>query len=78
MELHGGQIGVEDGAVGARFWCTLPLGVVVRIDEPGLPMSELPGGATGTGAIYTNSMKPTHVIRKVMIRMQSFINYLVP
>ena len=27
VELHGGAIGVEDGAVGACFWFTLPLGV---------------------------------------------------
>lgn len=26
-ELHGGEVGVTDGAIGARFWVRLPLGV---------------------------------------------------
>lgn len=38
----------------------------------------LPGGAFGTGAIYTDSVKITHIIRKVMIRMTAWLNYIVP
>jgi len=38
----------------------------------------LPAGTVGTAAIYTKSAGMTHIIRKVMIRMQSLMNYLIP
>ncbi|NOR80538.1 MAG: efflux RND transporter periplasmic adaptor subunit [Methyloprofundus sp.] len=38
----------------------------------------LPGGAYGTGAIYTDSVKATHIIRKVMLRMTAWMNYILP
>ena len=34
--------------------------------------------AFGTAAIYTQSASMTHIIRKVMIRMDSLLNYVVP
>lgn len=36
-----------------------------------------PGNA-GTVAIYTDSVSFTHVIRKVMIRMEAIMNYIIP
>lgn len=39
---------------------------------------ELPVGATGTVAIYTDTGAPTHVIRRVIIRMEAIKNYIVP
>jgi multidrug resistance efflux pump len=57
-----------------------PLGVELILDDelPGiLGKVGLPGGAVGTAAIYTNSVEATHVIRKVMIRMEAWMNYLV-
>ena len=38
----------------------------------------LPGGAYGSGAIYTDSVKGTHIIRKVMLRMTAWMNYILP
>jgi len=38
----------------------------------------LVGGTIGTAAIYTSSSSPTHVIRRVMIRMQGWLNFVVP
>ncbi|GHD65452.1 HlyD family secretion protein [Jeongeupia chitinilytica] len=38
----------------------------------------LPAGAIGDGAIYTQSAKMTHVIRKVFLRVSSKLNYIVP
>ena len=38
----------------------------------------LPAGTAGTAAIYTQSAGMTHIIRKVMIRMDSLLNYVVP
>lgn len=38
----------------------------------------LPGGAYGIGAIYTDSVTSTHIIRKVMLRMTAWMNYILP
>jgi len=54
------------------------MGVILHLEEPQPGISALPGGAGGTAAIYTESMQPTHVIRKVMIRMDAWMNYLLP
>ena len=56
----------------------LPYGVVIKLDENDFDLSTIPGGAAGTAAIYTDSVKATHVIRRVMIRMEAWINYLKP
>jgi len=42
-----------------------------------LPLG-IPGGAIGTAAIYTESVRATQVIRKVMVRMQAWMNYIIP
>jgi len=63
-----------------------PYAVVLDIDEgvfeqaglTGLEISRVPGGAFGTGAIYTNSSKAMHIIRKVMLRMDAWLNYIIP
>ncbi|QDV24202.1 HlyD family secretion protein [Aureliella helgolandensis] len=59
---------------------TMPFGVVLTLDDagPDIDIHELPGGATGTAAIYTDSVKATHLIRRVMIRMETFMNYIMP
>jgi hypothetical protein len=38
----------------------------------------VPAGATGEAAIYTQSASPTHIIRRVMIRMTAYLNYFLP
>ena len=53
--------------------------VVLRLaDESELDSSQLRGGAYGTATIYTEHVTMAHVIRKVMIRMQAWQNYVVP
>jgi len=42
---------------------------VIWLIEPETINHGLPGGAYGSGAIYTDSVKGTHIIRKVMLRM---------
>jgi hypothetical protein len=37
---------------------------------------ELPGGAGGAGAIYTDKGKAIRIVRKVVIRMYTWLNYL--
>lgn len=53
-------------------------GVVLQFDETAqLPLG-VPGGAIGTAAIYTDSARATQIIRKVMVRMQAWKNYIIP
>jgi multidrug resistance efflux pump len=72
-----GQVGLSGFAAAPKqlphtpFWVRLALGEEARA-------LELPVGATGTTAIYTGTGKPTHIIRKVMIRMEAIKNYVVP
>lgn len=56
----------------------LPFGVVVRMDGPDFEPASIPGGAVGTAAIYTDSVAATHVIRRVMMRMEAWVNYIKP
>jgi RND family efflux transporter MFP subunit len=63
----------------ARPFDVQPLPFVVRValDDP-LLASTLPAGATGDAAIYTDSVQPTHLIRRIMIRMSAYLNYVLP
>jgi multidrug resistance efflux pump len=50
--------------------------LAVRVVFPDLPPDlELPVGAGGRAAIYTSRGKPFRIIRKVIIRMYSWLNY---
>ena len=39
---------------------------------------ELPAGAVGSIAVYTSEIKAAHIIRKVMMRMETFMNFIIP
>ena len=54
-----------------------PFFVRVQLDDPAVA-EDLPAGTAGTAAIYTKSAASTHIIRKVMIRMESYMNYVIP
>jgi multidrug resistance efflux pump len=56
----------------------LPFGVILELDNPSIDLAKIPGGATGTAAIYTDSVVATHLIRKVMMRMEAWLNYVKP
>ncbi len=47
-------------------------------EDETIDVQKLAGGASGSAAIYTDSMQPTHVIRQVMIRMDAWMNYIIP
>ncbi|MDF1743067.1 MAG: HlyD family efflux transporter periplasmic adaptor subunit [Gimesia sp.] len=53
-------------------------GVVLVLDDPQIDVAKLPGGAIGSAAIYTEHSKMTHVIRRVELRMNSWMNYILP
>jgi|GEM_PF-14956 len=57
----------------------MPFGVTLKLDpHDTIDVENLPGGAMGTAAVYTSRAKLTHVIRKVMLRMDAWMNYIVP
>lgn len=55
-----------------------PFAVILELDDDRIALAEIPGGAVGTAAIYTDSAAITHVIRKVMMRMEAWVNYVKP
>lgn len=54
-----------------------PFFVRIELDDDDAARN-LPAGTVGTAAIYTQSAGSTHIIRKVMIRMESLLNYVIP
>ena len=56
----------------------LPYGVILRLNDDSGELSHIPGGALGSAAIYTESVKATHIIRKVMLRMETLVNFINP
>jgi multidrug resistance efflux pump len=74
----GGQVQssgvVEDLSVKQRV--AEPYQVVLELSESNRKPGDLPGGAVGIAAIYTDQAKFTHVIRRVMLRMQAWLNYI--
>lgn len=55
-----------------------PYGVVLSLDITDEQRKSIYGGASGTGVVYTKSAAMTHIIRKVMIRMETWLNFLRP
>jgi multidrug resistance efflux pump len=56
----------------------LPFGVILELDDDSIDLLDIPGGAAGTAAVYTDSVAATHIIRKVMMRMEAWMNYIKP
>jgi len=56
----------------------LPFGVVLSIDDPRLDLAKLPGGSNGLAAIYTDSATFAHIIRRLEMRMHSWLYYVIP
>jgi multidrug resistance efflux pump len=54
-----------------------PFFVTIQLDDPEAT-KELPAGSAGRAVIYTERAPFTHIIRKVMIRMGSYMNYIRP
>jgi multidrug resistance efflux pump len=54
-----------------------PYQVVLELVDERIASNDLPGGAVGVAAIYTEEVRFTHVIRRVMLRMQGWLNYIL-
>jgi len=68
--------GDPSGALPAADMVTGGTALAVRVSFPDLPADlELPVGAGGRAAIYTAKGKPLSVIRKITLRMYSWLNY---
>ncbi len=56
-----------------------PFAVRLKLNaDQGIDATSLPGGAVGSAAIYTEKTRAAHVIRRVMIRMEAWMNYVIP
>jgi RND family efflux transporter MFP subunit len=72
-----GQAQVSGTAVAPKEIQSAPFLVRVKLDDADLA-KQLPAGSTGTAAIFTEAVKPTHIIRKVLLRQIAILNYVNP
>lgn len=72
-----GQVQASGAAVAPRQVTAAPFVVRVNLDDARLAAS-LPAGTAGAAAIYTGHIKPSHVIRKVILRQIAILNYVNP
>lgn len=72
-----GQTQASGLAVTPKAVESAPFVVRVKLDDQELSKL-LPAGSTGTAAIFTEAVKPTHIIRKVLLRQIAILNYVNP
>jgi multidrug resistance efflux pump len=72
-----GQILASGTAVTPRQVTAEPFVVRVKLDDAKLA-ARLPAGTAGAAAIYTSHIKPSHIIRKVILRQIAILNYVNP
>ncbi len=72
-----GQTQASGTAVMPKTIEAVPFIVRVKLDDEVLAQ-RLPAGSAGTGAIYTDRLKPTHVVRRVLLRQVAILNYINP
>ena len=72
-----GQAGLSGFAAAPTEIPNAPFWVRLKLGEEAQALN-LPVGATGSVAIYTQKGKGTHVIRKVVIRTEAIMNWLIP
>jgi RND family efflux transporter MFP subunit len=72
-----GQAQISGTAVAPKGIETVPFVVRVRLDDDDFAR-RLPAGATGAAAIFTDHVKVSHVIRRVLLRQLAILNYIIP
>jgi RND family efflux transporter MFP subunit len=75
--IASGQVQTSGTAVSPKTIAAAPFVVRVRLDDAEVARN-LPAGAIGTAAIYTEHLKPTHVVRRVILRQIAILNYVNP
>lgn len=72
-----GQTQTSGAAVTPKDIQSAPFVVRVKLDDTDIA-KRLPAGSTGTAAIFTETARPTHIIRKVLLRQIAIMNYINP
>ena len=72
-----GQTQTSGTAVAPRAIEAAPFVVRVVLDDAAFARS-LPAGSVGDAAIFTDHLKATHVVRKVLLRQIAILNYVNP
>jgi RND family efflux transporter MFP subunit len=72
-----GQVQASGAAVSTKSVEAGPFVVRVRLDDEAFAKA-LPAGSVGTGAIFTDHVTATHLIRKVLLRQIAITNYVNP
>jgi multidrug resistance efflux pump len=72
-----GQVQASGLAVTPKGIETAPFIARVALDDKELA-KRLPAGSTGEAAIYTDRVKASHLIRKVLLRQIAILNYINP
>jgi RND family efflux transporter MFP subunit len=75
--LATGQAQTSGTAVLPKAIEAAPFVVRVKLDDADIAR-QLPAGAAGAAAIYTDHLKPTHVVRRVILRQYAILNYINP
>ena len=75
--IASGQAQTSGTAIAPRAIEAAPFVVRVRLDDADIARN-LPAGAAGTAAIYTDRLKPAHVVRRVILRQVAILNYINP
>ena len=72
-----GQVLTSGTAVTPKQIVAAPFVIRVKLDNSKFAAS-LPAGTVGDAAIYTPHIKPSHIIRKVILRQIAILNYVNP
>jgi multidrug resistance efflux pump len=72
-----GQVQTSGSAVTPKAVQSAPFVVRVKLDDAEFAR-RLPAGSAGAAAIFTEHIKPAHVIRKVLLRQIAILNYINP
>jgi RND family efflux transporter MFP subunit len=75
--IASGQTQTSGTAVMPKAIEAAPFVVRIKLDDAAFAQS-LPAGSAGTAAIYTEHVKATHIIRRVILRQLGILNYVNP
>jgi multidrug resistance efflux pump len=75
--VSSGQTAVSGTAVAPSDITAVPFVVRVTLDDEAIAR-RLPAWAAGDGAIFTDRVRSTHLIRKVLLRQIAILNYVWP
>lgn len=75
--IASGQAQTSGTAVAPRSIEAAPFVVKVKLDDDAFAKA-LPAGATGTAAIFTDHVKVSHMIRRILLRQVAILNYVNP